>query len=147
MEAIRLNNFKIGIFSVITVLFFTLLLQSCATKIAFRNSPVVPAAEGWVKINKDKNKNYTMDLKVIRLADPKRLTPPKSVYVVWMFSEKNGTQNIGQLKTSSSLLSKALKSSLKTVASFRPDGFFITAEDNADIQYPGSQEVLRTQPY
>jgi hypothetical protein len=127
MEAIRLNNFKTGIFSVITILFITLLLQSCATKIAFRNSPVVPAAEGWVKVNKDKNKNYTMDLKVIRLADPKRLTPPKSVYVVWMFSEKNGTQNIGQLKTSSGLMSKSLKSSLKTVSTFRPDGFFITA--------------------
>jgi len=53
-----------------------------------------------------------------------------------METEQNGSKNIGQLKTSSSMLSKALTSSLKTVATFKPTGFFITAENDANVQYP-----------
>lgn len=126
------------------ILFAVFLLPSCATKYAFNTSSVVPAAEGTVKVKQDKNKNYNIELDVKRLADPKRLNPAKEVYVVWMETEQNGRKNIGQLKTSSGLFSSALKSSLKTVSSFKPTSFFITAEDHADIQYPGGQEVLRT---
>jgi hypothetical protein len=61
-----------------------------------------------------------------------------------METEQDGTKNIGQLKTSSSLLSHELKSSLTAVSSTKPITFFITAEDNAGIQYPVGQEVLRT---
>lgn len=123
------------------------LLPSCSTKYAFTTSSIVPAAEGNVKVKSDKNNNYKIDLNVIRLADPARLNPPKKVYVVWMETAQNGRQNIGQLKTSSGLFSSALKSSLQTVSSFKPVTFFITAEDNADIQYPGGQEVLRTNSF
>ncbi len=81
------------------------------------------------------------------MADPKRLDPPKNTYVVWMETEQNGTKNIGRLNTSSGLLSKTLKSSLKTVTPFKPTSFFITAESNESIQYPGRQVVLRTGPF
>ncbi len=132
------------ILPVTITLFAFLLLQSCATKHAFSTSSVVPAAQGSVKIKKDKNKNYNIDLSTIRLADSKRLNPPKEMYIVWMDTELNGTKNIGQLNTSSSLLSQTLKSSLKTVTPFKPIRVFITAEDNADNQYPGGQIVLDT---
>ena len=60
-----------------------------------------------------------------------------------MKTAENGTKNIESLKTSSSLFSKTLKSSLKIVTLFKPVGLFITAEDNTDIQYPDCQVVLK----
>ena len=139
------KNIHFGtIYSIIGIVFLTLFFQSCATKYVFNNSSVVPAAEGQVQVTKDKNNNYKVVLDVKRLADPKRLSPSKEVYVVWMETEQDGIKNIGQLKTSSSLLSHELKSSLKTASSSKPVSFFITAEDNAGIQNPEGQEVLST---
>ncbi|CAA9494931.1 MAG: hypothetical protein AVDCRST_MAG96-1687 [uncultured Segetibacter sp.] len=146
MKAIRVHDFERSILSLALVLFIVFSLPSCARKFAFSTSPVVPAAEGSVKVKKSKNDNYKIELKVIRLADPKRLEPPKESYVVWMQTEHNGTKNIGQLKTSTGFLSKTLKSSLETVTSFKPAGFFITAENNANIQNPGGRIVLKTSP-
>ncbi len=143
MKTITLKTPK-RIFSTGLIFFLVLSLASCSRKISFQTSSVVPAAEGSVKVKKDKNNNYSIDLNVIRLADPKRLDPPKSTYVVWIETAENGSKNIGSLNTSSSMFSKTLKSSLKTVSPFKPVSLFITAEDNADIQYPGTQMVLRT---
>ena len=128
----------------VTILFTIFTLSSCAKKLTFGTSSIVPAAEGSVKIKSDKNKNTSIDLSVDRLADPSRLNPPKKTYVVWMETESNGTKNIGSLNTSSGLLSGKMKSSLKTVTPFKPTGFFITAEDDATTQYANGQVVLRT---
>ncbi len=122
-----------NIFSIVITFFLVFSLASCSKKISFQTSSVVPAAQGSVKVKKDKNNNYSIDLKIIRLADPKRLEPSKSTYVVWIETADNGSKNIGSLNTSSSLFSKTLKSSLKTVSPFKPVSVFITAEDNADI--------------
>lgn len=132
-------------YTVSTLFIAIVLLSSCgSSKYNFSTSSVVPAAEGKVKVKKDGNSNYKISLEVIRLAEPQRLNPSKAMYVVWMETEQNGIKNIGQLKTSSGLLSNTLKSSLNTVTPFKPTGFFITAEDDASIQYPGGQVVLRT---
>ena len=139
-----ITNSKNRILFIPIILFVSLCFSSCAKKMSFSTSSVVPAAEGSVKIKKDNNNNYKIELKLIRLAKAERLTPSKSKYVVWMVTEHDGTKNIGQLKTSSGLFSKSLKSSLHTVTPFEPTDFFITAEDDADIQYPGTQIVLRT---
>lgn len=128
----------------VLMLMVVLLFQSCATEVQFANSAIVPGAEGSVKIKNDKNQNYTIDLNVIRLAEPGRLDPAKAMYIVWMETGQGAAQNIGQLKTSSGFLSKSLTSSLRTVSSFKPVGFFITAENSAAIQYPGTQVVLKT---
>jgi len=143
MKPITQKTIK-SIFSFAITFFLVLSLASCSRKIAFQTSSVVPAAEGSVKVKKDNNNNYSIDLNVIRLADPKRLEPSKNTYVVWIETAENGSKNIGSLNTSSSMFSKTLKSSLKTVSPFKPESLFITAEDNADIQYPGTQVVLRT---
>jgi len=88
--------------------------------------------------------NHSIDLDVKRLAEPKRLTPAKEMHLVWMENEENGRKSIGQFKTSSGLFSGTLNSSLKTESTFKPTGFFITAEDDANIQYPVVQTVLST---
>lgn len=146
MNPIKSKSISPSFYAALTILFILGMLQSCATatKYNFSTSPVVPAAEGSVQVKKDKNNNYNIDLNVMRLADPKRLSPAAAFYMVWMDTEQNGKINIGQLKTSSSLLSKNLTSSLKTVSTYKPTNFFITAEVDANIQYPAGQTVLST---
>jgi hypothetical protein len=122
-------------------------LGSCAKKISFLTSSVVPAAEGTVKIKKDNNNNYAIQLDMVNLAEPGRLQPAKNAYVVWMETEANMVKNIGQINTSSGFLSKKLKASFKTVSSQKPSKIFITAEDDAAVQYPGMMVVLTTNSF
>jgi hypothetical protein len=110
----------------------------------FTNSPVVPGAEGKVKIKKDDNNNYTVAVNVVNLPDSKKLSPPKDVYVVWMETEDNSVKNIGQIQPSTGLLSKTMKAALKATATSKPTRVFITAEDNGNTQNPGMQTVLMT---
>ncbi|CAN5386254.1 hypothetical protein BH11BAC5_BH11BAC5_23570 [soil metagenome] len=122
-------------------------LSACSKKISFQKSNVVPAASGTVKVKKDNNNNYKISLAITNLAEPNRLQPSKNVYVVWMDTDNNRIKNIGQIKSSTSFLSKRLKASFEAVSSFKPIKIFITAEDDADIQYPGMQVVLSTEHF
>lgn len=120
---------------------------SCSHKIGFEQSSVVPAAQGSVKMKKDDNNNYKLEVKVANLAPADRLQPPRSTYVVWIETVQNGVQNIGQLNSESGFLSKALKADLNAVTPYKPTRLFITAEDNAAIQYPGATVVLSTSKF
>ena len=133
-----------NIFTVLFAFSFLFFLSSCAQKLSFATSQVVPAAKGSVKIKSDKNNNNSVSLSVRNLADPNRLTPPKKVYVVWMETAANGTKNIGSLNTSGGLFSRSGKSSINTVTPFKPVSFFITAEDDATLRYPSGTTVLKT---
>lgn len=127
------------------LLLLPVLFFSCSQKMNFSVSTVVPAAQGSVKIKEDRNKNYAVEVKVTHLAPASRLTPPRNEYVVWMETENNGTKNIGRLRSSSSIISRTMNASLKTVTSFKPVRFFITAEDHAGTVHPGMTVVLQTQ--
>lgn len=140
MKALRLNTIVKRLLPSIILLLVMTSLESCTEKIPFLTSSVVPAAEGWVKVKEDRNNNYTIELNVTRLADPQRLTPPKNMYVVWIDTEQNGQQMIGQLN-----MSKSLNGSIKTMTPHKPIGIFITAEDDINAKYPDSQVVLRTE--
>lgn len=130
----------LGALAVIMLLTFT----SCGKNIAFQNSSIVPAAEGKVSVKKDSNKNYSIGIKISNLAEVSRLQPSKNVYVVWMETEESLVKNIGQIKSDTGFMSSKLKASFETVTSFEPSKIFITAEDNADVQYPGMQLILTT---
>ncbi|MBK8139890.1 MAG: hypothetical protein IPK57_01960 [Chitinophagaceae bacterium] len=114
------------------------LFDSCARKIVFQSSSVVPAAEGTVKVTKDNNSNYAIHLQLSNLAEPEKLTPAMKTYVVWMETAQENAKNIGQINSSTSLLSKRLKASFETVSPVKPTKIFITAEDNATVLYPGT---------
>jgi hypothetical protein len=105
---------------------------------------VVPAARGSVKIKKDNNHNYVIQVHLTNLAEVKRLEPPRQTYVVWMETGQNAAKNIGPIKSSSSMLSQTLKASIETVSADKPTKIFITAEDDGSIQIPGTQVVLTT---
>jgi len=143
----RYHHFSLGmiLLTITGILFIG--LNSCAKKINFSKSSVVPGADGQVKIKKDKNKNYNINVNVANLAEPKDLTPARSTYVVWMVTGENDTKNMGQLKSSSGLLSKALKASISTVTPFQPKKIFITAENDANITYPQGETVLTTESF
>lgn len=120
-------------------------LSSCSTiKASFLNSAVVPAAIGDVKVKKDANDNYSIKIEIDNLAEPNRLTPPKLTYIVWLETNNSVVKNIGQIKTSTSLLSSKLKASFESVSAFKPSKIFITAEDDLNIQYPLGIVVLTT---
>jgi hypothetical protein len=105
-------------------------------------SSVAPAAEGYVKINNDKNNNYTIKVHVEDLAVIERIQPTKQTYVVWMVTDREITKNIGRIVSS-----KNLSGYLETVSSFQPIKIFITAEVDESVQYPGELVVLTTDKF
>jgi hypothetical protein len=143
MSAKDLKTNPLILFIIIVIMVMS--ASSCARRMTFTTSRIVPSAEGRVKIKKDKNDNYAIELKVRHLPDSKRLDPPRKTYIVWMETVRNGTRNIGNLNTSSGLFSKTLKSSLNTVSPYKPVSFFITAENTEGITYPNGEVVLRTE--
>lgn len=129
------------------VLLIAMSFNSCAKKIAFQTSAIVPAARGDVKIKQDENKNYLIQIELENLAEVKRLDPPKNAYVVWMESDDSMVKNIGQIKSDTKFLSSKLKASFETVTPVKPSKIYITAEDNADIQFPGKQLIMETKGF
>ena len=143
MKKIYTNKLMAGII-IVTVLF---LLPSCAQKVTFLNSSVVPAAQGNVKVNQDENDNYNIQLKIKDLADINQLDSSKKTYVVWMETQQGRTENLGQLKSSSSLFSQQKTASLETVSSFKPVRIFVTAENGINVRYPSRDVVLATETF
>lgn len=147
MKTLKLNffsrNLSLGALALVMLLSFT----SCAKKITFQNSSVVPAAQGQVTVNKDDNKNYVVKIKIDNLAEVKRLEPSKNTYVVWMETDESLIKNIGQIKSDTKFISSKLKASFETVTAFKPEKIFITAEENADVQTPGNFIVLETNKF
>lgn len=146
METLFNNKVKeISLIIAFLVVIFS--FTSCSNKVPFKTSSVVPAAKGTVKIKSGKNNNYVIKIELSDLAKPERLQPPRNVYVVWMATTSNATKNIGQIETSTSFLSKQLTSSFETISPIKPTKIFITAEENANIQYPMGQVVLTTEDF
>jgi hypothetical protein len=122
-------------------------LSSCASRTNFLISTVVPAAEGTIRIKKDKNKNYDIVIKMYNLAEVERLEPPKKAYVVWMENEEGRAKNLGQIISSHEFLTKKLRSTFETVSPFKPTKIYITAEDEANVISPSSMIVLLSNPF
>jgi hypothetical protein len=122
-------------------------LQSCSKKINFLTSSTVPAARGSVKVKKDKNNNYHIDVYLINLAEVNRLQPKRNVYVLWLITNEQATINIGRLNSSSNKMSGKLSASFNTVSSFKPVKIFITAEDDGEVQFPTGEQVITTENF
>ena len=112
---------------------------SCTKKNEFLPSTVTPAATGYVKVKKDKNNNYVINIRISNLAAVESLQQSKSTYVVWMETDQQATENLGQVKSS-----KKLNVTFETVSSSKPVKIFITAEEDGSDDFPGKQVVLST---
>ena len=133
---------KIFLFMLASMILFS--FSSNAQKIVFLTSSEVPAAKGYVKVKTDKNNNYVIKAKVSNLAEVTRLQPSRETYVVWMVTDEENTENIGQLISSKRFRSKAMNASIETVTSSRPIKIYISAENDGSISSPDGQIVLTT---
>ena len=125
--------------ALLLLLVLAVILGSCATKVVFPVSAIAPAAHGTAKIKTDKNNNYQIDLAIKHLANPDRLNPPKSQYVVWMLAENGQNKNLGGIVSDRSNNAK-----LTATTPFKPIQIFVTAEDAGDVVQPGQQELFRS---
>lgn len=132
-------------FTYVWVFLLILTFSSCAKKITFPTSMVVPAANGYIKIKSTKN-NYSIDLVLRNLAKAKNLMPPRETYIVWA-ETNDGIKKLGEMNSSGRLFSKSLKATLGATLAHKPKKVFITAEDDRDVLYPGMQVVLQTEPF
>jgi len=126
------------------ILFSIFFFSSCSKKIIFPTSSIAPAAAGRVKIKKDNNNNYAIQVNIENLPDAKRLSPPRNYYVVWIETRNNGIKNLGRIVSSKGFLSSKMKASLNAVSPNKPKRVFITAENDEYIRYPGNMVVLDT---
>ena len=126
-------------FRVLGFIFAAILITACSKKVTFPVSDVVPAAEAILKVEKDDNKNFEIDLEVSNLASPERLTPARQHYVVWMVTKKHGTINIGNLD-----INRKNNGELNTSTAYEPIRIFITAEDDNKPVLPSTQVVLNS---
>ena len=144
MNKITISGVIKSIFLLITMALLIMNFSACAKKISFQNSAVAPAARGHVKIKKDGNNNYNIQIRLLNLAESNRLEPAKNTYVVWMESDNSSAKNIGQIKSDINFMAKKLKAQFTTISPIKPTKIFITAEDDATTQYPGNVVVLTT---
>lgn len=110
-------------------------------------SSVVPAAHGAVKVKKDDNRNYNINVDVEDLAEVEKVYSGNYSYVVWMETENGNTEKLGKLISSTGFLSDKRKAKLETVSTFEPIKIFITAERDENARQPGNKLVLRTRDF
>jgi hypothetical protein len=110
-------------------------------------SSVVPAAHGTVKVKKDDNQNYKIDVKVTDLAEVEIVHSGNHTYVVWMETDNGDTEKLGRLVSSTSFLSNQRKAGLETVSSVEPVRIFITAERDRDARFPNNKLILQTRNF
>ncbi len=147
MKALKLNRQAKNFLFFLAAAMMVLSFSSCVTKEKFLTSPVVPAAEGYVKIKKDNNKNYEITIELVNLAEPERLQPPMKFYNVYLVSKHDQIKKIGQITSSTGFFSNKLKASFTTVSNIKPIKIFIMAENDASNQYPDSKVVLTTDEF
>jgi hypothetical protein len=147
MKTIKLSGRIQKIAMLFAMALFIFPVSSCAQKVSFAVSTVTPAAKGTVRVKSDSNKNYRIKIHIVDLAEPSRLSPSKSAYVVWMVSDDNTPRNIGQIKTSKAFLSNKLKADFESVTVEKPGKIFITAENDPGVQYMYSEVILTTKNF
>lgn len=122
-----------------TVIAAVLLLgTACSRKVRMTPATSVPAAMGVAKLKKDKNGNTIVDLKVQHLARPDSLTPPQSVYIVWIQPRGGQVMKEGVLRVDDNL-----RGEFKTPAPSHNFDIFVTAESGPTVTQPSGPEVLR----
>ena len=136
-----------GLFGFFMVFIFILGLGSCSTKITFPVSNVVPAAEPKASVKKTNEGDYVVKLDVNNLALPERLSPPKKHYIVWVDTENQGVKNLGEISNNTGIFRNRGRASFETSTLFKPSMIMITAENNLEIDYPGSHVVLKSRPF
>ncbi|MEO7444663.1 MAG: hypothetical protein ABIT96_01205 [Ferruginibacter sp.] len=139
-------RYQIPVYSLLLIV-FTGVLFSCAKKVSFIPSPLVPQAEGIARIKKDKNNNYEIQVNITYLPPASKIDGAKDTYVVWAVTTQNNTKKLGQINTSNGLLSSKYKASLTIAIPEEPTRIYITSEYNALVEYPGPDMIMSTKTF
>jgi hypothetical protein len=114
-----------------------LIVVGCAHDIALQTSDRLPAAQGQIKVSKGDNDNTKMKLEVNHLAEPAKMAPGASTYVVWIQTSPGQVQNLGALTVDNDRQAK-----LETVTPHRDFQVFVTAEPVATVAAPTSERLM-----
>lgn len=129
----RLTAFVVAVFVMVG-------LAGCGKqKVPLPTSMMLPAATGQAKVSKDDNGNTRVNVKVQHFAQPQRLQPPKSVYVVWVETPERQMYNLGQLR-----IKDNLEGELTGITPFKVFQIVITAENYPTVTTPSSDVVMWT---
>ncbi len=112
------------------------MLISCSTTKKFPVSEVLPAANIEAKITTNENNNTVLKVTAKHLANPKRLSPSKNLYVVWIVTEDDLVKNIGRLIQESDG-----KVSATFNTPYKIEEIFITAENDGNVTEPGKTMI------
>lgn len=138
---------KNNIFTYLTVFAILSGAYACSTKVTFPVSSVVPAAEPVASINKTKEGAYLVKLDINNLALPERLSPPKKHYIVWVEAPGQGLIKLGEIANNTGMFKNRGKASFEKETMYKPTKLLITAENDLDINYPGSTVILKSKPF
>ena len=112
---------------------------SASKEYPMRASSSVPAAAGIVKVQRDKDSGNTkLDIKVWHLANPSRLTPSATNYIVWVRPRDGAAVKQGAIR-----VDKNQKGEVKLVTTAKDFEVFITAEQSESADVPSDFQVLR----
>jgi hypothetical protein len=101
-------------------------------------SDLVPSASGKVVVKEDNNGNRKVKVQVSHLADPERLNPVRSGYMVWLEPKGKDPEPLGMLK-----VDKDLKGEIEGTTPYKSFSVFVTAEENPKPERPEGTEILR----
>jgi hypothetical protein len=113
---------------------------SSGTEYKMSGSRIVPAATATVKVQRDKdNGNTKIDLKVSRLARPSSLTPPASVYIVWVRARGSDAVKQGAIGVDNNL-----NGELKSTTVLKEFDVLVTAEQSESVTAPSEVQIFST---
>lgn len=115
-----------------------ILIAGCAHKEDMVASNVAPTAQGELKVDKDKQDNSEITVKVKHLAPPDKIFPGATNYVVWIQPEGTDTfQNVGALN-----VDKDLEGKYKTTVPYKEFRVIITPEMGNMAQAPSGPAIF-----
>jgi PBP1b-binding outer membrane lipoprotein LpoB len=122
-------------------LFAALALSGCSSAAVYQmdSGDRTAGAEGEATVNKDRNGNQVVTLKVAHLPLPSRLDQAMGTYVVWVSpAESNTTYNMGQIR-----LTNDRTGEITFTTPFPAFQMVVTAEVDGTAMAPSNQVVLR----
>jgi hypothetical protein len=123
----------------LTFLFAALTTMVWARDFRMAADPSVPAAQGRVSTDTDRNGNTKLHVDVDHLAQPSALTPASNTYVVWIQARGQAPQNVGELR-----VNPDLHGSFRTSVPYKSFDVYVTAERDPRASAPSGPELLKT---
>lgn len=114
-----------------------------STDYVMKASDSLPAARGNASVMTTDDGNTQVDVKVEHLAEPAKITPDATVFVLWvqnrLLGEGNAQpQNLGALRVGDDLTGK-----ITAVTPLRDFDLYITAEPSSQVVAPSGEALLR----